>query len=275
MAKPAGSVEQVVDLNGHTVGGATNLLVNLAHQLGYAVAPTSPGVYRLARTRRKMFGREHETLTARVYEARSGPGIRLVGDVADELVAHLSQAAANAPAVRQEPAEPSPVALAQLPAHEYMPIDSPPAPAAWPTPTTRAPIAPASWVAASPAPALDHPTVARAVAPVSTCGWVVDLPDGRRVPVEAALLIGRDPDERHGPLGSMVVAVDHATVSKTHLLIEPKGSQVAVTDLHSTNGTTVDAGSISQVCQPGVPVLLSASGVVDAGDARLLVRPVQ
>jgi hypothetical protein len=148
----------------------------------------------------------------------------------------------SAPPARQAPLEPSPVALAQHTIDEAARVSAP---------------------VAAPAPV-----------PTNSRGWVVDLPDGRHVPIAAALLIGRDPDLCQGPLGAMVVALADATVSKTHLLIEPKGSQLTVTDLHSTNGTTVDTGQTAQACRPGVPVVLDTAGTVSPGDARLLVRPV-
>lgn len=244
MAGSGGTVEEVVDLSGMPLGAATELMVGLAQRLGYTVAPTGLGVYRLARTRKKLLGRIEEALTVRVYETRSGPGIRLIGDPAEELVAHLREAGMHALAAPAPTAESSRVVAARQ---------------ARPDPPQVSPLAPA---------------VVSAAAPPTSRGWVVDLPDGRHVPVAAALLIGRDPDLRHGPLGAMRLSLADVTVSKTHLLIEPKGGELAVTDLHSTNGTTVDSGVGVSMCPAGAPVRLQQAAVLSAGDARLVVRPV-
>jgi hypothetical protein len=97
--------------------------------------------------------------------------------------------------------------------------------------------------------------------------WALLLPDGVRVPLDGALLLGRDPaaiPER--PDARLLAVTDPGkTVSKTHALLEPDpaGAGVRVTDLFSTNGVAVDTAQGRTLVAPG--------GLANAGPASSIL----
>lgn len=103
--------------------------------------------------------------------------------------------------------------------------------------------------------------------------WAVQLPDGRVRAIDSALVLGRNPT---APPGSAAVpmAVDdpHRSVSKTHTLLELRDGLPWVTDLHSTNGTTLtnDVGE-ALICEPGVPVPVGDGWTAGLGEYSITV----
>jgi len=80
------------------------------------------------------------------------------------------------------------------------------------------------------------------------------LPDGGTVPLVGAVLLGRNPAAHAEYRGAALQAVadPRMSVSKTHTAVIPGRRSVRVTDLHSTNGTTVtDPTGAVTVCVPG------------------------
>jgi hypothetical protein len=105
------------------------------------------------------------------------------------------------------------------------PPPSEPAPPTDPSPVVSAP-APTSW-----------PT---SIVPPGTI-WKLVLPGGAEVPIDAPVLLGRDPEAPDGVTGAHPIPVrdPEKTVSKTHVILQPDPAGVRVRDLFSTNGTTI------------------------------------
>ena len=286
--------EQLLDLPRHTAGTAAEVLVRAANECGYTVGATGPGAYRLARARRKMvFGKQTESVIATVFEDRTGTKVRLVGSVDDAVIAQLtdgtpsrSTAPPATPTTSRPPSESSlPVVGTPLPAPppNRTPVSPPTAapPLADTAPPTGRPVSPAvppapGLITGLPGGSADLPddidrTIAR---PARSGAPQLLLPDGRTIALATPVVIGRDPDASRGPDGATGVAVDDRSVSKTHLAVALVAGRVEVTDLHSTNGTSVSgaAGGGDAPCESGVPTAVAAGSVIVAGDVRLVVR---
>lgn len=101
--------------------------------------------------------------------------------------------------------------------------------------------------------------------------WTIRLPDGREHAIETALVLGRNPLP---PPGSAAVplALDdpQRSVSKTHALLEIRDGLPWVTDLNSTNGTTLtnDLGE-ALTCDPATAVPVGDGWVVELGEYGL------
>jgi pSer/pThr/pTyr-binding forkhead associated (FHA) protein len=114
-----------------------------------------------------------------------------------------------------------------------------------------------------------------AATPVPPAAWVVVLDDGRELSVGHLTLLGRNPEPRPGEEDAELVKVADTsrTVSKSHLALRPDGDRLSVTDLGSTNGSTVtDYAGASQPCRPGEPVSVTEGTIVSFGDHWLEVR---
>lgn len=99
--------------------------------------------------------------------------------------------------------------------------------------------------------------------------------EGREVPVEGVLYLGRNPVAGPEHPGAAVLALDDATksVSKTHAMLELEAGVLWVHDLGSTNGVWVvepDGEPIEVI--PGQRVPVPAGGAVELGE---LVIPVE
>ncbi|MEZ3160504.1 DUF805 domain-containing protein [Microbacterium sp. BWT-B31] len=150
-------------------------------------------------------------------------------------------------------------------------VPPPPAP-----PTAAAPIvsgvpggASASSSFVQPAASDDDLDATRASVPSSPSTWVLRLPDGRRLPVEGTIFIGRDPVGDPTATHAVLVPVDDPlkSMSKTHARIDATAGLLTVTDLHSTNGTTVrDAAGATIALTPGVARGVASDGQVLFGD---------
>lgn len=96
---------------------------------------------------------------------------------------------------------------------------------------------------------------------------------GDRVEVDRAVLIGRAPTANRvsgGRLPRMLTVPSPShDISRTHVQVEPEGWSVMVTDLHSTNGTTLvrpGADVERERMVPGEPVEVRIGWVIDLGD---------
>ena len=60
-------------------------------------------------------------------------------------------------------------------------------------------------------------------------------------------------------------------ISRTHVEVSVEGGTVVVTDLHSSNGTTVTLpGMPSQRLRPGEPAAVILGAIIDLGDGATL-----
>lgn len=97
------------------------------------------------------------------------------------------------------------------------------------------------------------------------------LDDGAERVVDGAVVIGRNPVSADGEL-LFVLKDETRSVSKTHLRLDGTGDEVVVTDLGSTNGSTIlrEDGSREELT-PDTPTVLPAGAQVTLGDRTLSV----
>ncbi|WP_448061133.1 FHA domain-containing protein [Cellulomonas hominis] len=114
----------------------------------------------------------------------------------------------------------------------------------------------------------DPPPVVAPLAPVTA---KVVVSTGAVVSLDRAVLIGRAPQasrlsNRDLPRMVAVPSPQH-DISRTHAEVRMEGSDVLVTDLHSTNGVLLGRpGGSQRRLHPGEPTLLSDGEVADLGD---------
>ncbi len=84
--------------------------------------------------------------------------------------------------------------------------------------------------------------------------WEIEV-GGLRLPIAAAIEIGRDP--------ACVVPLEDERVSWRHLRVEPKDGQLELVDLDSKNGTFLNG----RLMDPG-PVFVSADALIQVGSTR-------
>ncbi|CAN5369488.1 hypothetical protein BH09ACT5_BH09ACT5_16360 [soil metagenome] len=125
-----------------------------------------------------------------------------------------------------------------------------------------------------PAPALDEETRVSAPRRHAASAWHVVV-DGRSVPVEGLLYLGRNPVAGAAHPGAPVLAIVDSTksVSKTHALLEVEGGTLWVHDLDSTNGVWVIGldGEPREVL-PGERAEVPAGGSVELGEFTIPVE---
>jgi hypothetical protein len=136
-------------------------------------------------------------------------------------------------------------------------------PFAAPDPVARAPRAPA----ASPAP-----SAAAASAPVSNIE--LSISTGEHLRVAGRGVIGRDPSEAAGAYAHRITLADtEKLLSRAHLEFGLEGNgQFWISDLHSTNGVTVERmGQAPQRCLPGYRVVIQPGDRVTFGGRILTI----
>ena len=103
----------------------------------------------------------------------------------------------------------------------------------------------------------------------------VVLDSGSRLEVSTSLLIGRAPANKEGEEHPLFAWPDLSrSVSKSHALIEWSGTVLWVTDLHSSNGTTlVSPTGERQLLVPGLRGAATAGWTIELGERTLEVRP--
>lgn len=83
------------------------------------------------------------------------------------------------------------------------------------------------------------------------------------------LVIGRAPDSSRGPagVGTMRVPSPGNDISRSHVLVQPEGRQARITDLDSTNGTTIQlADDEPFLLEDGQSVVVPIGTVLNLGD---------
>lgn len=108
---------------------------------------------------------------------------------------------------------------------------------------------------------------------VRTLRLVAD--DGTERVVDRAVVVGRNPSAPGDEL-LFVLKDESRSVSKTHLLIDGTGDEVVLTDLGSTNGSTIlrEDGS-RELLVPDSPTVLPSGAQVTLGDRTLTVEREQ
>ncbi|MFF1572018.1 FHA domain-containing protein [Leifsonia sp. NPDC058292] len=118
------------------------------------------------------------------------------------------------------------------------------------------------------------PTQPVAVVP-APAAFAIRLASGDRFTLDLPVLIGRRPTPMRVTSGAQprLIAVPSPDneVSSTHLQIEQVGDAVVVTDLRSTNGTTVSPphGESTRL-RPGQSAVVLPGAVVDIGDGNII-----
>lgn len=286
--------EVVVDLRGEGIGAASDRIVQVATALGYSVVAVGPGSFRIARSRRPtwaivmavLFGicavgllfllvKRTEDAVITVFEDRTGTKARVVGAIDPRLSAQLvasggaspSAAGASAP-LSSVVSPPPPVASHVVVPEPVTSLPSAPVPA-----TPDVPQAVTAHSFAPPASTNDDfgATVVRPLRASVAARSAVRLPNGVVVAVAQRVVIGRNPDGSRHPGAELVVLAD-PSLSKTHVLIEPSPDGVTVTDLHSTNGTSVIRDGVVVACTPDQPRGATVGSVIRLGDADVRVE---
>lgn len=100
---------------------------------------------------------------------------------------------------------------------------------------------------------------------------------GDFVDVVAGVVVGRAPDAANGPAGAHLMRVPSPSndISRNHVLITTREWNVHVTDLYSTNGTTVlPVGEAPFTLRDGASVHVELGTVLDLGDGvSLRIEP--
>ena len=238
--------------------------------------------------------------TVAVFEGRDGTKVRLVGAIDPSITQQLTageKVGAPVAAERRERPEVQATrstAAAPLPDKPH-PTASPQASVSQPAAATRLASSPSRGVqvsrqadapslidssplaksAARPEP-LDpsvEMTVARPMTAVpAEAGIFLKFPDGRSVPLGRGIILGRSPQAPDGWAALLSLAYPDGSLSKTHAALEPSGSGLTVTDLHSTNGTMITNGGQTSLCDPGKPVDVQEGTQILAGDVTIEIR---
>jgi hypothetical protein len=145
-------------------------------------------------------------------------------------------------------------------------------------------VAPDAAAPSAPAEAVVPPEAAAPPAPEGTVtrthtserpGWALRLPDGGSLRIDGVTVVGRNPSPTAAVPDAAAVPLDdpEKSLSKTHAVIEPTATGLAVTDLHSTNGVAVVApDGRTEVAEPGSALPAPAGSVIVLGRFRLTVE---
>lgn len=103
---------------------------------------------------------------------------------------------------------------------------------------------------------------------------VIELEDGRSIPLRGHGFIGRQPAPPPGAkAGQVVMIADYASsLSRTHLEFDVADTGLWVRDLYSTNGSTVELPGQQSKLKPGIAARLAGNCVLCLGDRRIRVR---
>lgn len=293
-------VETNIDLYGQTISAAAARLTELAKQMDYQAVATGPRTFHLVRRRRQRMRVRTQSMTLTFVEDRAGPRLRVVGDVDIVLLEHLTgrsgdsliRDATDIPIAHEPEFTPvfqAPVVQYELPRNGMRAV-RPATPAVGMI--SAVPGAPTERVSVDGGPdlivvnnsnetgvagdRLSAATVKRdRVDPSAAATATITTADGTTRLFVRPMVIGRNPNPAVGPPGADVVAIADPSLSKSHCVMAMIDGELVVTDMHSLNGTSVEAHGQVQQLVPGQasrPVGLPA--VVQAGEARLEVAMV-
>ena len=99
---------------------------------------------------------------------------------------------------------------------------------------------------------------------------------GTTIGLDRTAILGRKPraQDRYGDATLVEVERTDASISKTHCVVELANGQVEITDLGSTNGTSITREGIALELSPGTPAKLEDGDTVHLGDSSALARIV-
>jgi pSer/pThr/pTyr-binding forkhead associated (FHA) protein len=294
------SGERNLVLRESTVSAAAERITAIAADMEYDVVPTAPRTYRLRRKRRRrLVGSVVETMTIAIVEDRSGVKARITGDLDDVVIKHI-----GGDEIGDEVDVAPPPTVAPPPA----PAPASPHPPTRTEPRARPGVAPTGLIAAVPGspsrerrveserpsgpqhnaverqtPADDADVVEHTVMRSTTraesgrsiprSAPVAVLPDGREVELVGALAVGRQPDPSLVSNDAVEVRLADRSVSKTHASIRLDGEDLVVVDLHSSNGTSVEADGRTSLCEPGAPLRTPLRAcTIRCGDAPIRIE---
>lgn len=238
--------------------------------------------------------KETDSGTAAIFEGRDGTKVRLVGAIDEEVVLGLEdpvRAQALAPTTSSEPVQGTavggivapPARSTSSPVQSQAPRSPEPRPLPNASQESKPSVAAPSLIDTSPiarrkeTPKPLDPSVEKTVArPMgiasSQAGTFVVFPDGRSVPLGRGIVVGRSPQPPQGKEAMLPFAYPDGSLSKTHAALEPSSSGLTITDLHSTNGTSIAQGGHLSHCTPGQPVDVPQGAEILAGDVVIQIR---
>lgn len=104
---------------------------------------------------------------------------------------------------------------------------------------------------------------------------VLALPDGRRIPVDGEVLLGRGPRAERiatAPLPTLVTVAAGPDVSRTHARVRPDGAGVVVEDLGSASGTVLESADGRQRLLHREAASAPVGSILDLGGVRVRVE---
>ena len=157
-----------------------------------------------------------------------------------------------------------------MPDTSVVPLESNPAPASAPEGQNQSAAAAAQGAADHGASVVNDTVRATRNPPGPQLLW----DDGTAVDLSGACVIGRNPT---AGAGARAVAVDDPSksLSKTHVRIETTSAGLTVTDMKSTNGTTIQRGDVRTPLSPHTPTPLAPGDVLLLGRRRATVTGIQ
>lgn len=184
------------------------------------------------------------------------------------------------PAQPPAPAEPAPVAPAPAASAPVAPVPSAPsAPSAPVAPPSPAPVPPSAPPAPTEAPR-EQPVAAPAAQPATAtkpmtatpaAAFILVLDTGQEIPVDDAVVLGRNPKSPADAAARPVVIADEQ-LSRTHLVVRPVGSELELTDCGSSNGTTVTHQGVERRVPAGQPTLAGVDDTIQIGQRTATIR---
>lgn len=102
-------------------------------------------------------------------------------------------------------------------------------------------------------------------------GFVLHLDAGEPIVVESPVVLGRNPKSPAGAQARPVVIADEQ-LSRTHLLVRPVDGGLELTDLGSSNGTTVTHDGVEHELVAHQPTVAVAADVIQIGQRTATVR---
>jgi pSer/pThr/pTyr-binding forkhead associated (FHA) protein len=100
---------------------------------------------------------------------------------------------------------------------------------------------------------------------------VLVLDTGQEIPVEDAVVLGRNP-KSPADVEARPVVVSDEQLSRTHLLVRPRGAEVELTDCGSSNGTTVTHQGVERRVPAGQPTLAGPGDTIQIGQRTATIR---
>lgn len=256
--------------------------------LGVVLLPVVVGIFLLLM-------KTTETCTAALVADHRSTRIRIAGridpSVREELQRSLGEFRAVTP-TEMASAAPTAVAVDRLQVHDPRPstsVEHTPLASPVPMPPAQGGVAPGGGSVSIPLPAGKPGAGAGAGAEATQgpprgtpltlpesaeVGWSLELADGRRIPLSGRVHLGRDPVGVDSE-PTALVSLDDSTrsVSKTHLAVSIRGTDIWIADMHSTNGTFVEgpSGEARRV-PPGEWTKVDTGTGVRLGQYRVVLR---